>query len=1542
MKIKKHFLIFTALLAVSFSFISCFNNFIENTFGGLQEEADNSETNGTGDAGSNQIKYATLQGTISFDGAVPSELLAAAGKIDDDSGRSAMPQMNTSWVYVLQATADGQTNPDPVVVRANSTSPGYSYTGLPTSQAGIDWTITVRLKQSQSDSDDAAIMTDECTLTLNNDNSIYIHEFLVKPVTGEGKVGSLLLDMTVASSVTTITTECADTGWVAPTTQFSTITGDTANKIASIQKSGIPSGTYSVRFNFKDSNGLLLYSNRQSINIFNNCTTSIWVNSGTSGNSDPIDSSGNYTVTQAMITNFQNNTFYVGPTSFNDTPGTVANGFNGTPVKPLSNVSDVSTIIGARADSTTAEYTILVNGSITGTQSITAACNGKAKSIRLCGISTAKETDNVTPIHKLNGNSAGTTLTIGTAVLVTIDNLLITGGSNPDGNGGGIAITGGNVELTSGAVVNGNTAQVGGGVYLNTGNLYLNGTAVVGKPISALGANPTRAGTTSGTYANKATQSGGGIEVYEGTLWLGYRPPAQNETQPQALTTSGGVIYNLVAGTTETHGGGIDNNHGTLNIAHGFVSYNYAFCESGITKDGCGGGVTTADAMYLLGDATISHNESAYGGAVYISKGRDGRHGYFTMSGGSIESNASYKQNGIDGDGGGIAIGASGSFEMSGGTIKLNTAESRGGAIFHNGSLCKISGGTNCTATIPEGDGTNNIFLIKNGQTITLEGSTGHTGTGEIAVTAQLASRGVTVLTGNGIADYYSKFKLTGVYGMGIKNTGKIDLDVIVTDIYVNKNATGSNCFIPGDYTYKDSTWNNSTYSLNSSATSSQNKPFKLIENALQFITYQASAQDYTIHIVGTYTIGSNTQEILIKNNSDTNNLINLVKTATDANPTVTAKSITITGVADNTNPPKISGGNNYTCMSIATEVPVTISSISIENGSSTGAKAAGIEIDSSDARKVSDVTLSSGTIIHGNSGYQVGAIHNYGTLKIAGAQIYDNEATLTNSGYGGAIKNEGGTIYIYGNDTVIGKTGDAVTAAATSSNGQHSNTAGKAGGAIYNTTLSGLGGNFVGYIYIGKDADGNISSPTIEYNYSYANGGGIYNCYNCIIEFHGGVIAHNTAVTNGGGIYNEGSFILKASSTYKTIKVNNAASGGAIYETGGYASLTFIPYNSNYAYISIPCNDSDECTDSNSGKNTIYLAANGGTSPCQITITGLLRYNFDQMRIDTDFATFKGKTIIKTSNDYTPSIGPSSDFQSIILPKFKIKQPSGVTYPYFYSSEKLTTDPQICQAKIAEPVVRTYANIAPGDILMKNGDVIAYEESLDLGSKKNDAIGIVFYNGTEVSSNGTSRIVALGIKYTEIGLKRPTNMENESWHPTEAPYSGLVVTCSGTAVTGNNANAKNGKNNYTTARQSATGASKVQSAGAFYECYNYKNYDSNLAGTSYENDWYLPSVTELLKIKENNSYVNNSLSILGKSEIKYYSGGNGQAVVYQPYLSSNTAEYTSSNPVDFWAVYLNNEHNGHVERQSGDNLITRRAYHQAAFVIPIHEIPNN
>ena len=387
MKIKKLFLIFITFITASFYFTSCFNTLNDPIY---PVNLVNPFT-----------KYATLQGSISFEGAVPSELLAARG---ENSGRTAMPSMDSSWVYVLQATTTepGITTPEPVIVNANSSSPVYSYPGLATTQAGIHWTVTVRLKKSVTDADASAIMEDHLTLPLTNDNSVYIHDFIVSPVTGEGKAGSLSLTMSVPESVTSVTADPDNLGIVISTPPTpSPATG--APKTVTIT-GNLASGSHAVRFNFKDANGILLYSNKQTINVFNNCTTSTWVNNGGTGNSDPI-SSGSYTVTDAMISSFQANTFYVGPTLFSTTTGSLEQGYNGTLVKPLNNVTDISTIISARADSTSAEYTILINGTITGTQSLTSACNGKAASIRLCGINTDKETDSVTPKHKLNGNA---------------------------------------------------------------------------------------------------------------------------------------------------------------------------------------------------------------------------------------------------------------------------------------------------------------------------------------------------------------------------------------------------------------------------------------------------------------------------------------------------------------------------------------------------------------------------------------------------------------------------------------------------------------------------------------------------------------------------------------------------------------------------------------------------------------------------------------------------------------------------------------------------------------------------------------------------------------------------------------------------------------------------------------------------------------------------------------------------------------------------------------------------------------------------------
>lgn len=1519
MKFKKLFLILITFITASFYFTSCFNSLNDPAYPLVIPEF------------SPFTKYASLQGRISFEGAMPSMIMTSSGT---GSQRTAMPEIESDWVYVLQASAEGQPAQTPVTVPVSS--PTYFYPNLATSQAGITWTVTVRLKKSATANDDTAIMVDQCDINLTDDSAVYIHDFFVRPVSGTGTEGSLSLTMTVPESVTSVTVDPNNLGIVINTPATPnppTGTPKTVNITGNL-----PAGSHSVRFNFYNSIGLLLYSNRQSINVFNGCETNTWVNNGGDGNSDPISSSGNYTVTDTMIANFQLNTFYIGSSALTSNSGTIAQGYTGSPAAPLSSFAEAVKIIKNRNNSSAA-YNLLVRGSVTGNQvlgdsSNTSDCyiEGKAASITIMG---ARGLSNGLPQDQLNAGNSGTTLTINTSVPVKIENLLITGGSNTSGNGGGIAITGGNVELTNGTVVNGNTAKTGGGVYLTSGNLYLNGTAVVGKPgtVSALPAY--NESTSTWTYGNMATETGGGIGIGAGTLWLGYSPATTPGEDPTDVTTTGGVIYNLVTPSAsvthgDTHGGGIDNNHGTVNIAHGRVSYNYAGGKgTGQNDVGSGGGISTAYNFALKGNAEISHNESAYGGGVYVTY--DGTYyGNFTMSGGTITSNASKKQHEQWGDGGGVAIGGGGNFTMSGGTISSNTAERYGGAVFHNGTKFEFSGGTNCTASIPKGNlDTNNIHLHTASQTVIMSGSTSHTGTGEMALTSKVAARGLTVLTGDGVADYYSKFKLTGVYGMGIKNTGKIDLDVIVTDIYVNKNAAAANSFEPdsSSYTKNDSTWNNSTLAFNASATSSQNKPFRSIDTALKFITYQASEQDYTIHIVGTYTVASST-EINITNNSSSTNPIKLVKTATQTNPTVTAKSITIDGVTDATNPPIISGANTYRCISIATEVPVIISNISIINGSFNGnSYGAGITIDTQNGPRKSDVTLSTGAIIQSNSGTRAGAIYNFGTLTIAGAQISDNSATDTSYGNGGAIRNEGGIVNIYGDTTIIGAAGNDTTGPAenvTTPTKKYSNYAGKSGGAIYNDLCNYNGTIYYGEINIGKDAENNYSSPKIEYNYSGSNGGGIYNFPNCIINFYGGSVSYSAAATNGGGIYNEGTLSLKQAARTKTIKKNNASKGGAVYEKGANASFTFTPYTSNSAYISIPCS-------SDSDPNTIYLGIKSGSNPCQITITGLLQYGCDYMRIDTDFSTFKGNPIITTSNDYTPSL---NDY-NISLGKFSIKQPSGSKYSYFYSSEKLTTDPEICQTSCNYPtLLSNITDTSVGDIVMIDGDIIKYEAGLKLGTKALDAVAIIFHNGTGLGAG--TRVLGMA---ADLSSLRNSNCNWANSNPaSEIPA--LAANVSGTNFSGSGTRFSDGTSNY--------GYASTNSSSTTFEamryCSYYKNHNASIVGTTYESGWYLPSISELYKVYENITTINAVFTnALGRDMEGYtYLGGTSSlggagGVRYVPYWSSNTEVYAGSGDLKIWCVYLGNI-------KDGDTRITAHEYnyfgnsHDGGAVLPIRQ----
>ena len=712
-------------------------------------------------------------------------------------------------------------------------------------------------------------------------------------------------------------------------------------------------------------------------------------------------------------------------------------------------------------------------------------------------------------------------------VPVTITNLKITGGKGTSSSistntsklcGGGIYINKGSVELTTSVVLDGNTADVGGGVYLADGTLYLNDTAVVGKPLSALGANPTCAGTTSGTYANKATEKGGGIAINAGTLWLGYRPPVQGESQAQAKDTSGGVIYNLVTSTGATQGGGIDNYNGIINIARGVVSYNYASGTGTESNDvGSGGGISTTKTLDLQGNAEISHNESAYGGAVYIGNG-----GSFTMSAGTITENASKKQHTKWGDGGGIAIGGGGNFYMSGGTVSSNTAEGKGGAVYHTGTTFEISGNT---ATIPKGDNEkNNIQLETTSQKIKITGPT-NSGDGGIALTPARWNRGDQIFADGSTTSYFSKFKLTDsewsivAYNDGTNTTGRIDADIYVASTAeTDENRATGISQAPANASDRKGT---------------KSAPFATLTEAVD--ACWASNRPFTINVSGTVTVTSD-QSI---------------------GSGVTASAITITGVTGDgkdvidrglTNP--VSSGGHV--LTIATAIPITIEKLTLKRGYTNTANGAGIYVF---AVKNASLTLGDGALITGNTsgGNYGGGIYFEGKadgkanlFMLSGSSVSGNKA----SSCGGGVYLNNANLCMTG----TAKIGDAGsnTDAATNTSGKYSNYAGT-GGGVYADTGSAV---YLGYKTASIAEDQKLAlTGGIFYNYASYNGGGVNLAGDSSLYMNTGNINQNGTSTTvnsytGGGVRvnTNGSFNM----TGGTINKNNSYSGGGIYFTIG------------------------------------------------------------------------------------------------------------------------------------------------------------------------------------------------------------------------------------------------------------------------------------------------------------------------------------------------------------------------------------------------------
>lgn len=225
------------------------------------------------------------------------------------------------------------------------------------------------------------------------------------------------------------------------------------------------------------------------------------------------------------------------------------------------------------------------------------------------------------------------------------------------------------VIITSGNVYN-NVAAVGAGVYVDdNSSCVMSGGNINGN--RALWSN------TSGFGGN---YGGGGVYVY----------------QTGSFKLAGGAIKNNM---TTKRGSGV-NSHGKFEMTGGQISGNYPYGyawdgvygnEDGYTAHVIGGGVYlyNATSVFTMSAGTISGNIAACGGGIYV-----GPSATITCSGGNIEENLALRNNKheYDAGGGGVYVCDSGTFNLSGGTIRRNETLSQGAGVYSKGVVNMSSG----------------------------------------------------------------------------------------------------------------------------------------------------------------------------------------------------------------------------------------------------------------------------------------------------------------------------------------------------------------------------------------------------------------------------------------------------------------------------------------------------------------------------------------------------------------------------------------------------------------------------------------------------------------------------------------------------------------------------------------------------------------------------------------------------------------------------------------------------------------------------------
>lgn len=652
-------------------------------------------------------------GNIQANGALPSTIFELA---KNDQTRSALPTISNLSLFATATTSDGSLNRT-----GNFLESSHNIRFSISLSTDHTWTITCGLKTSNG----AIVFSDSCQVTITNDNPVFSYNFQPQITEGSGSV-NLPITLEDGTNIDHITATCPSSLWNASVEDISS---------PSLVASDIPCGSYEVTINFYEASNILKYSTTQYITVLNSLTTDTWI----SDESGLINDDGVFNLTNSLIDQYIRTIFYIGNTGLGSEPSDT-NG-SGSPYEPFESLSKAIDLIASTGDSTK-NYQIFISGPLKGKQTLTSSLDNKAASITIQGLNGLDE--NKIPKDSLNGNQAGTTLTVETSVPISIKNLKITGGKGA--NGGGLYLENQSVvKLLDGTLITENEATSGGGVY-NEGTLFMSGSAMIGKSTSTIA--------TSSIYGNKATSSGAGIYSISGSkIYLGYTSwTSTSVNSPSELT--GGVCGNYLSNSeiSSAYGGGIYT-QGQLYINSGNISYNYAIN---------GAGIYTESNITMTG-GTIKGNEgntSGNGGGVCVYNGKT-----FTMSGDSkILDNKNMNE------GAGIYLYYNNcKLVMNGGEISGNIAKTHGGAVYmhdlnsDNHSDLQISG----SSYIPYGGAVNknDIYMLDFNAKITITGSLSNREADKlISITPYTYTEGKTLLkadSGVSLVNELSKFRVT-------------------------------------------------------------------------------------------------------------------------------------------------------------------------------------------------------------------------------------------------------------------------------------------------------------------------------------------------------------------------------------------------------------------------------------------------------------------------------------------------------------------------------------------------------------------------------------------------------------------------------------------------------------------------------------------------------------------------------------------------------------------------------------------------------------